>query len=158
MLRFLANEAGSAVLLLAATVAAVAWANIPGARYEAFWSTQTLFRVGTWSTSLDLRHWVNDAAMAVFFLVVGLEISREVTVGELRNRRTVVVPALGAVGGLVLPALLYLAFEHSGPATTGWGIPICFGWFVQRCAQRSGTGHHASRDDLVLRRRPGCSR
>ncbi|MDT0261686.1 Na+/H+ antiporter NhaA [Jatrophihabitans lederbergiae] len=124
MLRFLANEAGSAVLLLAATVAAVAWANIPGARYEAFWSTQTLFRVGTWSTSLDLRHWVNDAAMAVFFLVVGLEISREVTVGELRNRRTVVVPALGAVGGLVLPALLYLAFEHSGPATTGWGIPM----------------------------------
>jgi magnesium transporter len=60
--------------------------------------------------------------MALFFLVVGLEISREVTVGELRNRRTVVVPALGAVGGLVLPALIYLAFNSSGPAAVGWGI------------------------------------
>src|SRR3954462_5209373 len=74
--------------------------------------------------ALDLRPVVNDAAMAIFFLVVGLEISREVTVGELRNRRTVIVPALGAVGGLALPALIYVAFVHSGPAAAGWGIPM----------------------------------
>src|SRR3712207_1306187 len=62
--------------------------------------------------------------MAIFFLVVGLEISREVTVGELRNRRTVIIPALGALGGLALPALIYVAFVHSGPAAAGWGIPM----------------------------------
>jgi Na+/H+ antiporter NhaA len=122
--RFLANEAGSAALLLAAAVAALVWANIPGAGYEPFWTTEVSVRVGSWATALDLRHVVNDAAMAVFFLVVGLEISREVTVGELRNRRTVIVPALGAVGGLVLPAVIYLLFVHSGPAAAGWGIPM----------------------------------
>jgi Na+/H+ antiporter NhaA len=122
--RFFSNEAGSAVLLLAATIVALAWANVPGAGYESFWTTTTSVQVGSWSTALDLRHLVNDAAMAVFFLVVGLEISREVTVGELRDRRAVVVPVLGAVGGLVLPALIYLAFEPSGPAAAGWGIPM----------------------------------
>jgi Na+/H+ antiporter NhaA len=122
--RFLANEAGSAALLLAAAIAAVVWANLPGAGYETFWTTEVAVRIGSWTTALDLRHVVNDAAMAVFFLVVGLEISREVTVGELRNRRTVIVPALGAVGGLVLPAVIYLLFVHSGPAAAGWGIPM----------------------------------
>ena len=122
--RFLATEAGSAMLLLAATVAALVWANVPGAGYEAFWHTEAAWRMGGWELSLDLRHWVSDAAMAVFFLVVGLEISREVTVGELRDPRTVVVPALGALGGLALPALLYLALNPSGEAMAGWGIPI----------------------------------
>ena len=122
--RFLATEAGSAMLLLAATVAALVWANVPGAGYEAFWHTEAAWRMGGWELSLDLRHWVNDAAMAVFFLVVGLEISREVTVGELRDPRAVVVPALGALGGLALPALLYLALNPSGEAMAGWGIPI----------------------------------
>jgi len=121
--RFLANEAVSAGLLLVAAIAALVWANI-GDGYEAFWTTRVALDVGDWSMSLDLRHVVNDAAMALFFLVVGLEISREVTVGELRNRRTVVVPALGAVGGLVLPALIYVAFVHEGPAAAGWGIPM----------------------------------
>jgi Na+:H+ antiporter, NhaA family len=121
--RFLANEAASAGVLLAAAVAALVWANL-GTGYESFWTTEIALRVGGWSTSVDLRHVVNDAAMAVFFLVVGLEISREVTVGELRNRRRVIIPALGAVGGLALPALVYLAFQHSGPAAAGWGIPM----------------------------------
>jgi Na+:H+ antiporter, NhaA family len=121
--RFLANEAVSAGLLLVAAIAALVWANVGGG-YEAFWSTDVGLRVGDWTMSLDLRHVVNDAAMAIFFLVVGLEISREVTVGELRNRRTVIVPALGAVGGLLMPALIYAAFVHSGPAAAGWGIPM----------------------------------
>jgi NhaA family Na+:H+ antiporter len=122
--RFLANEAGSAVLLLAAAVVALVWANLAGDSYEAFWSTEVAVRIGGWTESLDLRHVVNDGAMALFFLVVGLEISREVTVGELRDRRRVVVPALGAVGGLALPALIYLAFVPSGPGAVGWGIPM----------------------------------
>ncbi|WP_448628456.1 Na+/H+ antiporter NhaA [Geodermatophilus sp. URMC 64] len=122
--RFLADEAGSAVLLLAATVVALVWANLPGDGYEAFWSTEVSLRVGDWTADLDLRHVVNDALISLFFVVVGLEISREVTVGELRNRRRVIVPALGAVGGLVLPALVYLTFVGSGPAAAGWGIPV----------------------------------
>jgi Na+:H+ antiporter, NhaA family len=122
--RFLADEAGGAALLLAAAVVALVWANIPAAGYEAFWHTPTLVRVGSLSISLDLRHWVNDAAMSVFFLVVGLEISREVTVGELHSFRSVVVPALGAVGGLALPAVLFALFNAGTPAVVGWGIPM----------------------------------
>ena len=121
---FLANEAGSAVLLLAAALGALVWANIPGAGYETFWQTPTLVRIGDASVTLDLRHWVNDAAMSVFFLVVGLEISREVTVGELHSFRSVVVPALGAIGGLITPAVIYFLFNHGGVGAMGWGIPM----------------------------------
>ncbi|HZL02722.1 MAG TPA: Na+/H+ antiporter NhaA, partial [Cellulomonas sp.] len=93
VLRFLANEAGSAVFLLAGTVLALGWANSPWAdAYTSLWSTTAGFHVGSIGLDLDLHHWVNDAAMAVFFLVVGLEINREVTSGELRSRRTVAVP------------------------------------------------------------------
>lgn len=122
--RFLANEAGSAVLLLVAAVVALIWVNAAPGGYERFWTTATSISVGGWSTSLDVRHWVNDAAMAVFFVVVGLEISREATVGDLRNIRRVAVPACGAIGGLVLPALIYFAVEHQGAAAHGWGIPM----------------------------------
>ncbi|MEV4416694.1 Na+/H+ antiporter NhaA [Catellatospora sp. NPDC049609] len=122
--RFLATEAGSGVLLLIATVAALIWANIPGGGYEAFWHTEASVRVGELALDLDLRHWVNDLAMALFFLTVGLEISREITVGELRRPRTVVVPVLGAIGGLILPALIYIAFNPSPPGLHGWGVPI----------------------------------
>ena len=122
--RFLSREAGSSAILLAATMLSLVWANLPGHSYGRFWAIDTELRVGSWSLQLDLQHVVNDTAMAIFFLVVGLEISRELTVGELRDRRTVIVPALGAVGGLVMPALLYLAVVHSGPAASGWGIPM----------------------------------
>ncbi|MDQ6937547.1 MAG: Na+/H+ antiporter NhaA [Actinomycetota bacterium] len=122
--RFLATESGSAILLLVATVAALVWANFPHGGYATFWSTTASINLGDRAMSLDLRHWVNDAAMAVFFLVVGLEISREVTVGELHDPRTVIVPALGAVGGLALPALIYFAVNSSGPASSGWGVPM----------------------------------
>jgi len=122
--RFLATEAGGAMLLLVAAVAALVWANLPGDSYESFWHTEASVHVGDASLALDLRHWVNDAAMSVFFLAVGLEISREVTVGELRNPRAVFVPVLGALGGIALPALLFFAFNPSGPAAHGWGIPV----------------------------------
>ncbi|WP_236791429.1 Na+/H+ antiporter NhaA [Amycolatopsis sp. GM8] len=124
LLRFLAQESGSAAILLGCTVVGLVWANIPGAGYEAFWTTETMFRIGSWQMTLDLRHWLNDALMVVFFLTIGLEISREAAVGSLRDRRTVIVPALGALGGMAAPALLYLAFTHGGPAAAGWAIPM----------------------------------
>jgi NhaA family Na+:H+ antiporter len=120
---YMGTEAGGSALLLVGALCALAWANSPwSGGYEAFWSTPATIGVGDLSLSLDLRHWVNDAAMALFFLVVGLEITREVATGELRNRRSVAAPALGAIGGLAVPALLYLAVNHSGPASSGWGI------------------------------------
>lgn len=122
--RFLSTEAGGGLLLLIATVVALIWANIPAAGYEAFWHTEASVRVGAAAIELDLRHWVNDLAMALFFLAVGLEISREFTVGELRRPRAVLAPVLGAIGGLILPALIYIAFNPSAPAVHGWGIPI----------------------------------
>ena len=103
---YFGTEAGGSALLLAATVLALAWANSPwSASYEAFWTTTARLGIGDVSLTMDLRHWVNDAAMALFFLVVGLEITREVSTGDLRDRRNVAAPALGAVGGLAVPAL-----------------------------------------------------
>jgi NhaA family Na+:H+ antiporter len=120
---FLATEAGSAIFLLAATVLALVWANSPLAgSYDTLWSTSAGFHLGPFGLDLDLHHWVNDAAMAVFFCVVGLEINREVTSGELRDRRTIAVPALGALGGLAVPALIYLAFNAGTEAAHGWGV------------------------------------
>lgn len=122
---FLATEAGGAVLLLVAAVVALVWANSPFSdSYHDLWETTATLGVGDASLSMTVHHWVNDGAMAIFFAVVGLEINREFTAGELRDRRTVAVPALAAVGGLALPALIYLLFNSSGPAADGWGIPI----------------------------------
>ncbi|HEX2075726.1 MAG TPA: Na+/H+ antiporter NhaA [Geodermatophilus sp.] len=120
---YMGTEAGGSVLLLLATLCALGWANSPwAAGYDAFWSLPASVGVGDLTISMDLRHWVNDGAMALFFLVVGLEITREVSTGELRDRRNVAAPALGALGGLVTPALVYLAFNPSGEATAGWGV------------------------------------
>jgi Na+:H+ antiporter, NhaA family len=120
---YVSTEAGGSALLLLATVLALAWANSPwSVSYETFWHTQATIGVGDAELTLDLRHWVNDALMALFFLVVGLEITREVVTGELRDRRTVAAPALGALGGLVTPALIYLLVNPSGPESAGWGV------------------------------------
>jgi Na+:H+ antiporter, NhaA family len=117
------TEAGGSALLLAATLAALLWANSPwSGSYAAFWATPASIGVGDLTLTMDLEHWVNDAGMALFFLVVGLEITREVSTGELRDRRNLAAPALGALGGLLVPAAVYLAFNASGPASAGWGI------------------------------------
>jgi NhaA family Na+:H+ antiporter len=123
--QFLATEIGSGLLLIGATVLALAWANSPwGGAYERLWATEAGVRVGDLGLVMDLRHWVDDGLMAVFFLVVGLEVTREVTVGELRDRRTVGVPVLAALGGMVLPALIFLAVNGGGPGARGWGIAM----------------------------------
>ena len=120
---YMGTEAGGSALLLGATVLALLWANSPwSASYEDFWHTPLTLGLGGVELGMDLRHWVNDALMALFFLVVGLEITREVATGELRDRRTIAAPALGALGGLLTPALIYLAFNPSGPESAGWGV------------------------------------
>jgi NhaA family Na+:H+ antiporter len=121
--RFIANEAGSAAVLLAATVGALIWANSPWQdSYASFWEMPIRFVVGDHGLSLDLRHFVNDAAMAVFFLVLGLEITRETRAGELQDLRTLTVPAFGALGGMLAPIAIFLLINHGGPAVHGWGI------------------------------------
>ena len=122
---FLATEAAGGIALVAAALVALVWANSPwGDSYQAVWSTAFELRVGSWSLGMDLRHWLNEGLMAVFFLVVGLEIKREVVEGELRDPRHRALPVAAALGGMVVPALLYLVFNSRGPGVRGWGIPM----------------------------------
>ena len=120
---FLRTESGSAVLLITAAVLALLWTNLLGG-YEEFWHTELTLTVGGAGFGLDLRHWLNDGLMVLFFLSVGLEISRETTLGELRGIKALVAPALGALGGLVVPAGLFLLFNAGGPGAAAWGVPI----------------------------------
>jgi len=123
--RFLATEAGSAGIMLAAAIVALVWANSPWSNaYAALWDAQIGIDVDGAALMLDLEHWVSDGLMTLFFLVIGLEVRRELSMGELADRRRVVVPVLGALGGMVVPALLYLAIAPSGDAAGGWGIVI----------------------------------
>jgi Na+:H+ antiporter, NhaA family len=122
---FLDEEVASGLLLLAATVVALVWANSPWrTSYDELWHTTFTVRIGSWSLSEDLRHWVNEGLMSLFFLVVGLEIKRELLIGELRTLRAAALPALAAIGGMIAPALIYLAFNAGGPGERGWGIPM----------------------------------
>ena len=123
--RFLSTEAGGAALLLAATVVALLWANSPwSAAYTALWDTEASLSLGGWELSMDLGHWVNDGLMAVFFFVIGLEVRREFSVGELTSPRRAAIPVVAAMGGLAVPALLYLALAPGGEALRGWGVVI----------------------------------
>ena len=121
---FLGTETGGAVMLLAATIAALIWANLPGHSYESFWTTKLSIQIGGSDIALDLRHWVNQGLMTFFFLVVGLEAKRELDVGELRERRRLTVPVVAALGGMVVPVAIYLAFNAGGPGAHGWGAAM----------------------------------
>lgn len=121
--QFLRTESGSAFLLIGAAVVALLWANLP-LGYETFWHTPLTIDFGGAAIDMDLRHWVNDGLMVLFFFSVGLEISREMTLGELRGFRAIAAPAAAAVGGLVVPALVFLAFNAGGEAANAWGIAI----------------------------------
>lgn len=123
--RFLSTEAGSAGLLLAATLLALAWANSPwAATYESFWGTELALRLGDAELTLDLQHWVNDGLMVFFFFVVGLEVKRELAMGELTDRQRAAVPLAAAIAGLAVPALVFLAFNPSGEEARAWGVVI----------------------------------
>ena len=123
--QFLHVEAAGGVLLLAATVVALLWANSPWQdAYHDLWSTEAVIRVGSFEVAESLRSWVNDGLMAVFFFVVGLEIKRELVTGDLRDRQAALLPALAAVGGMLVPAGIYAAINAGGDGSAGWGIPM----------------------------------
>ncbi|MEQ8834226.1 MAG: Na+/H+ antiporter NhaA [Miltoncostaeaceae bacterium] len=121
---FLRLEASSGLVLLAATLVALVWANTATGSYVDLWSTEVTLTVGDWSLEEDLLHVVNDGLMTLFFLVIGLEVKRELTVGELRTRRAAMLPLAAAAGGMVLPAAIYLAVLGGDPGSSGWGVPI----------------------------------
>jgi Na+/H+ antiporter NhaA len=122
---FLATEAGGAGILLGATVLALLWANSPlSDAYVSVWHAELAIRLGDAQIAMDLGHWVDDGLMVLFFFVVGLEVRRELSLGELADRRNLVVPGLAALGGLMLPALIFLAINPSGEAASGWGVVI----------------------------------
>jgi NhaA family Na+:H+ antiporter len=123
--RFMRTEASGGLVLLAAAVVALVWANSPWrASYETLWRSQVTLGFGVFRIEEDLRHFVNDGLMALFFFVVGLEIKREVVHGELADRRVAALPVFAALGGMILPALFYVAVAGGGAAGDGWGIPM----------------------------------
>ena len=122
--QFLRTETGSAAVLLAATVTALVWVNVAQGSYDSLWSTRLEIRIGDWSVGLDLRHWINSGLMTFFFFVVGLEARREFDMGELRERRRVAMPLLAGLGGMVVPVLIYLAFNAGRSSAHGWGAAM----------------------------------
>ncbi|MFL5886368.1 MAG: Na+/H+ antiporter NhaA [Thermoleophilaceae bacterium] len=119
---FLSTETGSAAVLLGATIAALVWANAPWSdTYDSVWGTKLSVNLGSAHIAMDLRHWVNEGLMTFFFLVVGLEAKREIDLGELRERSRIAVPVIAAVGGMLVPVAIYLAFNAGGAASDGWG-------------------------------------
>ena len=124
--RFLQFEASGGILMLIATIVALVWANSPlSDSYNDLFHTHITIHVGD-LLHLDesIQHWINDGLMAIFFFVVGLEIKRELVVGELRDPRAAALPAIAALGGMIVPAGIYIAINTSGPEFDGWGIPM----------------------------------
>lgn len=122
---FAARETSGGILLLFCTVVALVWANSAWAQsYAELWHTPVTVGFGDFTLNRDLHFWVNDALMAVFFFVVGLEIKRELLVGELAETTQAVLPIAAALGGVIVPALIYTAFNAHGPGAAGWGIPM----------------------------------
>jgi Na+/H+ antiporter NhaA len=122
---FLSTETGSAIVLLAATIVALAWSNSPWSdSYESVWTTKLSIQLGGGSISADLRQWVNEGLMTFFFLVVGLEAKREFDMGELRERERVAIPVMAAIGGMAIPVAIFLAFNAGGAGAHGWGAAM----------------------------------
>ncbi len=118
-------EASSGILLLVVASFALLWANSPwSGAYERLWHTPFGVRLGPWSFERDLHFWINDALMTLFFFVVGLEIRRELAHGELSQLRRAALPLVAALGGMILPALIFLLFNSGHPSSVGWGIPM----------------------------------
>ena len=121
---FMRWQAAGGVALLAATIVALIWANTAGDSYTSFWSTSFTLGMGDHVLTTNLVTVVNDGLMVVFFLLIGLEIKRELAIGELSDRKAAALPIAAAIGGMVLPALIYLAFNAGTPNQDGWGIPM----------------------------------
>ena len=123
--QFFNKEASSSILLIAATVIALIWTNSDvGETYHKFWHTQISFTFGYFHISKTLLHWVNDGLMSLFFFTVGLEIKREILVGELATPKKALLPVIAALGGMIVPGLIYAAINIGLPTIHGWGIPV----------------------------------
>jgi Na+:H+ antiporter, NhaA family len=123
--RFARTESAGGIVLIAATLVAIVWANSPwAAGYHHLWETTLTLRLGAAELSYPLHYWINDGLMAVFFFLVGLEIKREFLVGELASLRRAALPIAAAMGGMIVPALLYTLLNGGGPGERGWGIPM----------------------------------
>ena len=122
--QFLRTETGSAAVLLAATLAALAWANIDPSGYAATWHTVLVIWSGTRGLADSWQGWVNSGLMAFFFLVAGLEARRECDLGELRERRRLALPLVVALGGMVVPIAIYLAINVGHSSVSGWGTAM----------------------------------
>lgn len=123
--KFMHIAASSGVVLLVCTLAALGLANSPlGPDFLAFWKTKVGIEFGDFTLRYSLQHWINDALMAVFFFVIGMEVKRELVLGELRDPRRAALPIAAAIGGMIVPALLYLLFIGERPGKEGWGIPM----------------------------------
>jgi NhaA family Na+:H+ antiporter len=125
VLRLLRTSPAGGLVLLGCAALAMVWANSPWEHgYHALWETGVTLRIGAWDATLTLHQLVNDGLMAVFFFLVGLEIKREVLVGELARPRQAALPVAAAIGGMAVPALLYLLLNRHGDGLRGWGIPM----------------------------------
>ncbi|WP_163339498.1 Na+/H+ antiporter NhaA [Desulfopila sp. IMCC35008] len=122
--RFFHKLSHGGYLLFPAAVLALFWANISPASYQDFWHLPLTLSLGNMSLSLSLSHWVNDVLMTFFFFTVGLEIKRELLVGALSNKRNALLPIYAAAGGMIVPALVFFAFNQQLPEAKGWGIPM----------------------------------
>ncbi|TCO43672.1 Na+/H+ antiporter NhaA [Kribbella antiqua] len=121
---FLRTEAGSSGVLAAAIVLALLWANLAPGSYDEFWRTELSIELGHDVLGMGLREWINSGLMTLFFLVVGLEARREFDLGDLRERSRFVLPLLAGVAGMVVPVLIYLAFNAGGEGAHGWGVAM----------------------------------
>ncbi|NIW48378.1 MAG: Na+/H+ antiporter NhaA [Gammaproteobacteria bacterium] len=122
---FVRAESFSGILLITFMLVALIWANSPwSASYQALWQTQVNVSIGSFKIDKPLLLWINDGLMAIFFFVVGLEIKRELLVGELKSLRQAMFPIAAALGGMIVPAGFYLIFNANTPGEAGWGIPM----------------------------------
>lgn len=122
---FLHAQTTTGIILMCMTVLALILANSPLTQdYADFFHTEVEFVVGSWYLEHTIHHWINDGLMAIFFFMIGLEIKREILVGELSNIKVAILPILAAIGGMVLPALIYTAINNGTEGAVGWGIPM----------------------------------
>ena len=136
---FLRTQTGSAAILLAATVVALVWVNIDASSYDDLWSTTLSVRLGDHGISQDLRDWINNGLMTFFFFVIGLEARREWDMGELRERRRLVLPVAAGIGGMVVPVAIYLAANAGQSSLDGWGAAMSTDTaFALGCSRSSG--------------------
>jgi Na+:H+ antiporter, NhaA family len=123
--QFFRKEAASSILLIAATIIALIWVNSDvGETYHRFWHIKVSFTFAHFHISKTLLHWVNDGLMSLFFFTVGLEIKREILVGELATPKKALLPVIAALGGMIVPGLIYVALNVGLPTIHGWGIPV----------------------------------